>query len=104
METLCPRHYLLRSMKFLAAHLTKRIQRDRTAATGEVLAKDAVDFGLVSAARCFGLLTEELDNVIVEHDGDARLSRRCNDRATLALRKIVLVTHDSAPFHPGWPF
>src|SRR5258706_16417829 len=57
------------------------------------LSKRSVDHGLVTRTFGFGLATKELDNIVIEHDCDAGLARRRNERSTLALRKIVLLTH-----------
>src|SRR3546814_5930260 len=48
-------------------------------------------------AERIGTLTEILEHFIVEHDGDARLARGRDNRATLATTKIIFFTHVSAP-------
>ena len=72
---------LLRRAQRLADHAVQRFQRKRTAR--EVLAQHAVDPGLLAAAGGRGALAEGLDHVVIEHDRDAGLARRRNDRTAL---------------------
>lgn len=73
-----------------------RILQNRTA-------KGFVDRSLIADAFGFRFFTKRLDYLSVQHDGDTLLSRRLENRATLAFAEVIFLTHDIASPRSGWP-
>src|SRR6266700_1255434 len=95
--------------QFLAQNLAKRSLRDRPLDTLSPLrwrrrrTQDSIDLRLISDTFRLGALAKMLDDVVVQHDRNARLPGGGNNSAALAFRKIVVFTHGNAPSRHDWP-
>ena len=65
--------------------------------------KTCIDLRLISDTLRLSELAKMLDDVVVQHDRDARLPPGRDRSAALTLRKIVLFTHGNAPSRHDWP-
>jgi hypothetical protein len=91
--------------QFFSDNPPDRCGVDRFGGAAQVLAKRFIDHRLVAAARGVGAVSERLEQVVVQVDGDAGLAPLPDHRTPLRFAEVVFLPHTAAsleesPFGP----
>ena len=77
--------------EFFADDPSDRIGADPLARPTEMLLQGLIDHRLLAPALGVGAISKRFEDVVVEVNGDARLSRRANHRTASAFREVVFL-------------